>query len=104
MAAVAPHREPPPTSVAASDPLVRIDRARQHLASAEPQLALDEVQRYRSEFPGGAYRDEADALEVQALLRLGQRDRATTLGRAFLRERPASPQAERVARLLGEAP
>jgi hypothetical protein len=66
-------------------------------APARARVALD---RYAEYFPSGHMAIEANALRIELLILIGQRDEARALAQAFLTKHPRSPAAMRVARLL----
>jgi hypothetical protein len=86
-----------------SDRLARelglVDGARTRLAS-DPAGALREANRHASEFPDGQLASEREVIAVDALLRLGQLERARARGRAYFERAPHSSAARRIDSLL----
>jgi hypothetical protein len=70
------------------------------LARGEADVALAHARAHARRFPAGALAQEAGALEIAALCKLGQRDRAATAAAALHRRFPASA----VAATLDESP
>lgn len=102
------------SSVASSRPadtlaeeLALVDDARRALRERRVDDAARALSTYGARFPAGALADEARVLSIDVARARGDADGAATLARAFLRERPTSPQAARVkltlAALTGEA-
>lgn len=82
--------------------IARIDAVRALLSDDRADAALGALQRYARDFPGGALRQEAAVLRIEASERAGHGRRARALAARFLAENPASPHAARVRDLLGE--
>lgn len=78
-----------------------IDGARAALLRGEPSSALRTLQTYRSQFPRGALQAEATVQRVEALIAIGDRGSASTIGESFLARHPESPYSQRIASLLG---
>ncbi|MBX3213286.1 MAG: hypothetical protein KF850_14720 [Labilithrix sp.] len=78
------------------DELAAVDQARAAFVGRDPTLALARVESYRRRFPVGRFMDEADALEIQALVSLARSDEARVKAARFLAEHPDSPYAQRV--------
>ena len=76
--------------------IAAIDAARAALTSERAADALARVQSYRSAFADPHFADEADAIEVQALAKLGRKDEARHKAEQFLERRALSPYAQRV--------
>lgn len=93
------------TKASESDSLARelslIDNARAALLRGEPAVALRTLQTYRSQFPRGALQAEATVQRVEALMAIGDRASASTIGGAFLKRHPDSPYSRRISSLLG---
>jgi hypothetical protein len=121
--AATPAPEPPPApAVEAADPAAASAAGRRAVVHAQPDIsleiaALDEARtalrqgragdalaaldRYGAEYgKNGGLRVEATVLRIDALLRSGNRARATALANAFLARNPKSPYAARVRALL----
>ncbi len=85
-----------------ADELAIVDEARQALRERRIDDATRSLSRYAARFPAGALADEARVLAIDVARARGDADGAATLARAFLRERPKSPQAARVKSTLAE--
>lgn len=85
-------RVAPPTL---SDELASLKRARSSLSGGEPAATLAELDRYDRTLHGKALRSEATVLRIEALSRLGQRDRAAALARQFVEKNPNDPLVDR---------
>jgi len=83
------------------DELAAVDQARAAFVGRNPALALARVDSYRRDFPAGRFMDEANALEIQALVALERRDEARNKAARFLAEHPDSPYAQRVRSAVG---
>lgn len=81
---------------ATEDELAAIDAARAALTAGDAANALDRVTRYKKTFRAPQFLDEADALEVQALARLGRTDEARAKADRFVEVHPRSPYTQRV--------
>lgn len=80
-----------------------LDEARTALRAGRTADALAALDHYDRAFAkGGSLRVEATALRIEALLRAGNRDRATLLANAFLAHNPKSPYAARVRALVSK--
>jgi hypothetical protein len=78
----------------------RLNQARAALRVGAAQRALAQLDAMSLDFPSGVLVQERDALRIEALLGLGQRQRASELARAFLEQYPQSPHAAAVQRAL----
>jgi hypothetical protein len=84
-----------------SPEIAALDEARTALRQGRAQDALAALDRYGAEYgKNGGLRVEAMVLRIDALLRSGNRARATALANAFLARNPKSPYAARVRALL----
>ena len=83
-----------------SPQIALLDRARAALASGDGAHAKLLASRYESEFPNGAFSQEAEVLRIEAMLAEGDRDSATQAGTRFLQAHPSSPHAPHVRELL----
>lgn len=92
-----PGRSPP--SLAAE--LALIDAARRSLRDGDSTAALALMERHAREFAGGQLADEAAAIRVEALARLGDRAAARAAARRFFEAHPESPHADRVKAAAG---
>lgn len=80
-----------------------IESARQALASGRASTAVKALNEYEARFGFGVLGHEQVALKVKALISLGRRAEATTLGERYLADRPNGTQAATIRRLLGES-
>jgi hypothetical protein len=81
--------------------IAALDEARTALRQGRAQDALGALDRYGAEYgKNGGLRVEATVLRIDALIRSGNRGRATALASAFLARNPKSPYAARVRALL----
>jgi TolA-binding protein len=80
-----------------------IDEARAALKGGAPARARALLEQHARRFPSGSFRQEADVLRVEALERLGERQKAASLAREFLSEHPESPHVERVGKAANSA-
>jgi hypothetical protein len=78
-----------------------LERARQLLPVA-PNRALSTLQEHQREFGNGTLVLERQFLEIEALLRLGQRDAARARAAALRARAPGSLYERRLAQLLGD--
>ena len=79
-----------------------LDAARAAASAGDGARALTLLRRYDATFPAGTFRPESAALQIEALARLGQIDRARALGRAFIAAHPDSPLVARVRHVTGD--
>jgi hypothetical protein len=73
-----------------------LELAQQALGAHNPGAALQKLDRYGAEFPGGALGSEATVLRVQALLMNGNRTAAQALADSYSAAHPDSPYARRI--------
>jgi hypothetical protein len=66
--------------------------------------ALRLLEEYRAAFPTGVLSEEAEAMRIESLARLGRTGAAAALARRFLKERPNSPYTSSVAATLASLP
>jgi len=78
----------------------RFAAARDSLRAGDARTAVRELDALARDFPNGVLGQERDALRIQALAALGEKDRARELGRSFLDRHPDSPHADAVRRVL----
>ncbi len=83
------------------DELAMIDSARAALTAKRPEETLARVETYRRRFRSGRFNEEADVLEIQALVAMGRRDEAMAKGHRFLRSHPDSAYNRRAQSALG---
>jgi len=78
----------------------RLNQARTALQAGDARRALAQLDAIAADFPQGVLVQERDALRIEALLELGERQRARELARRFLELHPHSPHAAAVDRAL----
>lgn len=90
-------------AVSSADPLeeTRHLGALRQLVAADPQRALAMVDEGNRRFAGGSFREEREAIAVDALARLGRTAEARRAAEAFLVTYPTSPLAPSVRRAAG---
>jgi hypothetical protein len=97
----------PPASASLNDDLSReiqlLERARQ-LLPVDSNRALSTLHEHQKEFGNGTLVLERQFLEIEALLRLGQRDAARARAAALRARAPGSLYERRLAQLLGDEP
>ncbi len=99
---VAPSR--PVASASLNDQIAALDHARAALTAGDASRAKKLVDAYESEYPGGAFTQEAEVVRIDALVHEGNHDGAERAGKHFLAAYPKSPHAGRVRALLGYDP
>lgn len=77
---------------------------RQAVKSSQPTQALQLIAQHQQRFAGGRLIQERDALEVQALSKLGHAARARARAKDFLARYPDSPYRETIAALVWAEP
>jgi len=77
--------------------LRRLDEAR----AASPAEAVTLIQSYRRDFPRGALGYEASLVEIDALERSGQHQRAVARARLLLQRQPTGPATNRLRAIVG---
>jgi hypothetical protein len=91
--------EPPaPGATAAASESQRVAEARTLLRTGQASAALTVLQNLERDEPNGLLGQEREALSIQALAALGQRDAARTRASAFALRFPASPHINAVRR------
>lgn len=78
-----------------------LDRARASVTEGDPSEALALVRRYRLDYPDGAFRQEADVVEIEALEKKGDDADAKVAARRFLAAHPTSPHTAQVRASAG---
>jgi hypothetical protein len=81
-----------------------LDAARELLTLGNAAGALAKLEAYQRRFAGGALREEALLLRIEALVRAGDRATASAAAHHFLRTYPASMHVRRVTALLEGLP
>ena len=92
-------RMAPPVSIA--EEVRTLDRARQALSGGRAREALNELERYQSQWPRGVFASEVLVLRVEAKLKLGDRASAEREARRLIDAQPKSRHAARLRALLG---
>jgi hypothetical protein len=67
---------------------------------ARPREAYALTQQHRAKYPRGQFAEERDAIAIQALLRIGERDVALDLAERFVAAHPSSAHAHTFRELL----
>lgn len=80
--------------------LAAIEAARGVLAAGRSNDALGRVHEYRATFSDAHFSDEADVIEVQALVALGRSGEANAKAERFLAAHPQSAYAKRIRALV----
>jgi TolA-binding protein len=93
-----------PAASTLSEQVAALDRARAALDARDGAKARKLVDAYETEYPGGAFTQEAEVVRIEALSRDGNRAEAERAGKRFLAAYPKSPHAPRVRLLLGYDP
>jgi hypothetical protein len=83
---------------------VLLDEARGALAQGDPSRALDRIERHRRTFSSPILGEERDAMEVEALARLGRSAEARARADAFRRRTPDSLFLPAVESAIGSIP
>ena len=86
-----------------SDQIALLDAARSALATGNAARALATVREYQSRYPNGAFRPEAGAVRIEALVKQGRTTEARAAAERFVATHGRTPLADRVARLVGLA-
>jgi outer membrane protein assembly factor BamD (BamD/ComL family) len=87
-----------------SEEVKALDAVRRALVLGDHEAALQSLENYVVEFPGGILNQEARVLKIEALLGMGREKEARGLAERFLEQAPDDPQADRVRRLLRQSP
>ena len=83
------------------DQVAFIDSARAAMSGGGYQRALETLRRYQDKYPTGSFRPEANALKIEALMKLGREVEARALAERFVAEHRGSLLARRVADVAG---
>jgi hypothetical protein len=86
------------------DELALVRRAKAEIARGDAQAALGTLDVHDRAFPKGALLAEAEVVRVEALVAVGQPQRAAEHAWAFLERHQDSPYAERLRRLVRRLP
>jgi TolA-binding protein len=90
-----------PAASSLAQQIAAVDRARSALDTGDAARARRLADSYESEYPGGAFTQEAEVVRIDALVREGNRPEAERVAKRFLGAYPKSPHASRVRALLG---
>jgi hypothetical protein len=101
VASPAPVRRGRPSPEDLREQIALIDAARAALTADAADRTLQIVRRYQDKFATGAFRPEATALKIEALVALGRRAEARPLARTFVAEHRGTALADRVASVAG---
>lgn len=106
--ALRPARERVAAKTAPSRPepaleLALLTRA-QHALEMRPKLTMELVSEHERDYLHGIFAQEREMLAIEALLKIGKRDKALRRGRRFLREYPESAHVRRVYNLMKQYP
>jgi hypothetical protein len=77
---------------------LELAKAKNLLEAGDARAALAVLDEYRARFAAGAMVEERDALHIEALAKLGEREQARAAARRFFVRFPKSPLADRVRR------
>ncbi len=97
---------PPSSSIPAStlrDEIARLDGVLSAVAAADDPRAVRLADDYERRFPRGTFVQEAEILRIEALVREGKRDAASSAADRFLAAYPSSPHAARLRADTGSA-
>jgi hypothetical protein len=107
-AAPAPSVAPTPTPRARTtatgdlgDEVGLVGAARDAVSAGGARRALELLRRYQHKYPTGAFRPEAGAIRIEALMKLGRDSEARALAERFVAEHQGSLLAHRVANIAG---
>jgi hypothetical protein len=90
---------PPETSTVGTE-IAMLDHVRASLAQADAEGSRRALDQYDRAFPRGVFQEEARVLRIETVLRAGDRPRAESLAKDFLRTNPSGPYAKRLRALL----
>lgn len=89
------------TALDLSEQIALLDAARGAIGRGQAERALGVVRKYQAQYPSGAFRPEAAAIRIDALMKLGRTAEARTLAERFSSTYGPGPLADRVARSAG---
>jgi hypothetical protein len=92
-----------PDRLSIREELDLIDRTQARLTAGDAPAALDLVAEYRARFPAGVLEQEADILEIEALIVEGPPARAAARALKFLELHPQSPHSARARAAIESA-
>lgn len=104
MAPALPRRPPPAGRPSLGDEVASLDAVRAALASRQPKLALQRLERHRRRFVPGRMRSEVEVLHIEALASDGQTARARRMAEVFLAREESRPYRARVLEVLKTLP
>jgi hypothetical protein len=84
-----------------AEQIALVDAARSAVRSGDVERALAAVRKYQAEYPRGAFRPEAAALKVEALVKAGRTAEARAAAERFVVAYGPGPLTDRVALLAG---
>lgn len=99
----APARRARPSADDLRGQIALIDAARAALTADAADRALQILRRYQDKFANGAFRPEATALTIEALVALGRNAEARPLAETFVAEHRGTALADRVASVVGDS-
>lgn len=94
----------PPTTNRVAEEMLHIEQIRSAVNAGAHTRALQLLEEYRVAFPSGVLSEEAEAMRIETLSRLGRTRAAAELGRRFLIEHPSSPLTGTVQATLASLP
>jgi outer membrane protein assembly factor BamD (BamD/ComL family) len=80
---------------------IELLRRAQVALQSRPREAFQLTQEHRRLYPAGEFAQERDALAIQALMRVGDTEKARDLATSFIRSYPSSPHAHRFREARG---
>jgi hypothetical protein len=98
---VATPESPPVSSVTPPPNESQLLGAAQSALASDPNRALQLTAEHRRAFPSGAFTQEREVIEIDALYRLGRKAEAERRATQFMARNPGSSYARRVKDLLG---
>ena len=96
-----PEASQTPKAQSIAGEIAEIDRIRGELRDGQAARALAALERYFRSSPTRVLQTEASLLRIDALVALGERERAGALAREFIARQPTSRYAERLRQLAG---
>ncbi|OJY16207.1 MAG: hypothetical protein BGO98_40180 [Myxococcales bacterium 68-20] len=93
-----------PSKSSFREELALVEAARTHLDNGDGASCLSVIGRYERQFRGGVFAQEMELIQIEALARVGEPERARSLAQRFLASQPDSPYAERARLVLQKLP